>query len=285
MVVATVNGREIYGDAFLKEYDSFKKRIKLSDANDEELEKQMREGVLDNLVKEAIIAEEAEKAGIKITKGMEDEAIQSMLKGFSQARLQEILEKRNQTYEEWKESVRKNLLMDKLIAAKVAPLVDIPEEEIKQYYAEKPDEFKKPAQAHVYHILCASRAEADAVRAAIAGGADFSATASRSSKSPEAAQGGDLGMVSQGQMPNELDEAIFKLGVKELSKVVESPYGFHIIKVTEFAKPRQETYAEAKESIYKHMFHERLEGRFDEWLKETKSKASVQVFLDRLYRL
>ncbi len=285
IIVAVIDGKEIHGDVFLKEYRRFKKRIKLSDVNDEELEKQMRDGIMDNLIRYEIIAGEAGKSGIKVTKEMETVAIQSMLKGFSQERLQVIMEKQGQTYEEWKDSVRQNLLMEKLIASKITPMVEVPEALLKKYYDDHPDDYKKPAQARTYHILCSTFADAEKARGELVTGTDFSDAARKYSKSPEASHGGDLGMVSQGQMPKELDDAIFKLKEKEVSRVVESPYGFHLLKVTEFAKPRQMSFAESKEQIYNHVFQEQLEKKFEEWIQETKKNAKIEVFTDRLYRL
>jgi len=285
VVVATVNGKPIRGDVFLKEYRLFKKRIKLTDVNDEELEKQMRDGILDSIIRDGIIAGEAEKAGIRISKELENDAIQSLLKGFSQERLQVILEKQNQSYDDWKDSVRKNLLVKKLIDSKIAPQVDVPDAEVKKYFDDHPDDYKKPSQAHVYHILCVTFAEADKARQALADGADFGATARKFSKSPEAPQGGDLGMVSQGQMPKELDDVIFRLKEKEVSGVVESPYGFHLIRVTEFSKPGQMSYTDAKEQIYSRLFQDQLEKKFEEWIQEIRKNAKIEIFTDRLYRL
>lgn len=285
IVVAEVNGEPVKGDRFLRQYSLFKRRTKVQTQNDEALEKELREGILDHIIRAELIAKEAEKAGVAVSPEAEEKEIGEMLKGISPARLQVILEKEGQTYDEWKENVRQNLLIEKLIAAKIAPQVDVPEADVKRYFDEHPDEFKRAAQARVFHVLCDTYADADRARLELTRGAKFDEVAQKFSKSPEGAAGGDLGNVSQGDMPKELDDIIFKLKAGELSKVVQSPYGFHVLKVTEFAKPRSMTFDEARNGIRGRMFQERLDGKFELWLKETRNNAQVKVYSERLSRL
>lgn len=284
-VVAEVNGDKIMGDRFLAEYGRFKKRLRIQQGKDEGLEKELRNGLMDNLVRDVLLEQEATKAGIKITPEMEEEELQSMLKGNTPARLQVILQEQGQTYDEWKASVKQNLIVERLLKQKVASLVQLPESEMKEYYDSHTDEFNKGAQAHVFHILCASFIEADRARMSLAEGNKFEDVARSASNSPEAVNGGDLGFIGKGQMPKELDDAIFRLGLNQVSKVIESPYGFHVLKVTEFSKPRQLAFTEAKDGIHKRLFQERLERKFEEWLQEIKKTAHIKIYSDRLYRL
>lgn len=284
-VVAEVNGDKIMGDRFLTAYSRFKKRVKIQRGKDEGLEKELRNGLMDNLVRDVLLEQEAAKAGIKITPEIEEEELQSMLKGNTPARLQVILQEQGQTYDEWKASVKQNLIVERLLKQKVAPLVQLSENEMKEYYDGHAEEFSRGAQAHVFHILCPSFIEADRARMSLAEGKKFEDVAKNVSKSPEAVNGGDLGFIGKGQMPKELDEAIFQLGLNQVSKVIESPYGFHVLKVTEFSKPRQLSFAEAKDGIHKRLFQERLERKFEEWLQEIKKTAHIKIYSDRLYRL
>ncbi len=284
-VVAEVNGAKIMGDRFLLEYASFKKRVKIPAGKDEGVEKELRNGLMDNLVRDTLLTQEAEKAGIKVTPEMEEEEVQSMLKGNSPARLQVILQEQGLTYDEWKASVKQNLLVERLLRQKVAPMVQLTDAELKDYYDAHTDEFRRDTQAHVFHILCTSYIDADRARMDLAAGKKFEDVAKSVSKSPEAVNGGDLGFIGKGQMPKELDEVIFRLKVNEVSKVIESPYGFHVLKVTELSKPRLLTFDEVKDGIHKRLFQERLERKFEEWFQEIKKAAHIKIYSDRLARL
>ena len=285
VVVAEVNGARIMGDRFLIEYARFKKRIQLQPVNDEGLEKELRNGLMDNLIRDVLLEQEAAKAGIKITPEMEEEEVRSMLKGNSPARLQVILQEQGLTYDKWKANVKQNLIVERLLKQKVAPLVHLTDAEMKEYYDGHADEFRKEAQAHVFHILCTTFVDADRARLSLADGKKFEEVARTVSKSPEAANGGDLGFIGKGQMPKELDDVIFRLEPNQVSKVIESPYGFHLLKVTESANPRVMTFAEAKDGIHKRLFQEKLEGKFEEWLREIKKNAQLKIYSERLYRL
>jgi parvulin-like peptidyl-prolyl isomerase len=110
-------------------------------------------------------------------------------------------------------------------------------------------------------------------------------TAKKSSISPDADQGGDLGMVPRGQMPKELDEVIFKLKENEISEVIQSPYGFHVIKVTTVDKTGVVRYEDAKTKIHARIFQERLEKKYAEWMNKKRKEADVTIYADKLYNL
>jgi parvulin-like peptidyl-prolyl isomerase len=160
IIIAEVNKKPILGSDFLKEYKTFKKRIKVTDANNEEMERQMRDGVMENMVRAELIKEEAAKAGIKITKEKEDEAIRAMLGEIPPSDLKKFLDKEHVTYDEWKESVGRNMLSESLVKNVVSKQVEVKESEVKKYYDEHEEQFKKPTQAHAFHIVSPTAQEA-----------------------------------------------------------------------------------------------------------------------------
>jgi parvulin-like peptidyl-prolyl isomerase len=285
IVVAVVNGRDIHGDEFLHEYNTFKKSSRLAEPKEIKLERMLREGVLNNLINTILLYDEAKKSGVAIPPDVRDETAEDLVKGFSPARLKMVLAKEGQTFDEWKKKLQKNMVIEKFIRTKIAPMINIPESEVKKYYRGHQEEFNVPARVQAYHIMLLTLSEADEVRNELVDGADFSEMARRYSKSPDAADGGDLGVFSRGQMPKEFDDILFRLKTKEISKVVESPYGFHIFKVVRKLKPTRMTYAEASGKIQKEMFNKQMEKKFNEWLKELRKKAKIVIYSDRLYRL
>lgn len=285
VVVAVVNGRDINGGEFLKAYDSFKKSSRLADPKEEKLERMLRIGVLNNLIDRSLLYEEAEKIGIKVPGDMRDETAEELVKGFSPARLKNVLKNEGQTFDEWKEKLSQNMVIEKLIRTKIAPMISVPANEVKKYYRDHPEEFNVPARVHAYHIVLLTLSEADEVRNDLLEGADFSETARKYSKSPDAVDGGDLGIFSKGQMPKEFDDILFTLKRKEISKVVESPYGFHIFKVQKQLRPTKMTYADASVKIQKKMFNRQMEEKFKEWLQDVRKNAEIIIYSEQLYRL
>lgn len=285
IVVAVADGNDIRGDSFLKEYVAFKKRTKIPELEDKKLENRLREGIINRMIDSLLLYEEAKKSGIIVSPERRDETAARLIKGVSPARLGTILKQGEQTYEEWKKGLLKNLMVEELIRIKITPMVKIPEEEIKDHYQRQVDKFNIPASIHALHIVLPSLSEADEIRNELLSRADFSELARKYSKSPDADDGGDLGIFARGHMPKEFDDVLFKLKISEISKVVESPYGFHIFKVVEKFKPRKMKYLEARKKIFDDMFNEQLERKFAQWMLEVREKAKVVVYYDRLYRL
>ncbi len=159
---------------------------------------------------------------------------------------------------------------------KVAPRQTIPEEELHQYYNSHASQFEKPAEVKAAHILLkvdpkASEADKTAIklklediRNQIKAGADFAAMAKKYSEDPGSkAKGGDLGYFSKGMMVPPFEKAAFALKKGELSKIVKTSFGYHLIKLLD-KKPGQKTdYAHARPEILKH-------------LQEEKAKTMVQ---------
>lgn len=136
------------------------------------------------------------------------------------------------------------------------------EEEIKSYYDEHIDEYRQQEEVRARHILLRLepgagaekkqqvRQRANELRGKAVGGADFTALARESSEDPGSrASGGDLGFFSRGKMVPQFEEAAFALQPGAISDVVETPYGFHIIKVEEKRSERQKELAEVRDDV------------------------------------
>ena len=285
IVIAVVNGRNINGDEFLIAYDSFKKSSKLANPKEGKLERMLRIGVLNNLIDQILLYEEAEKSGIKVSGEVRDETAEELLEGFSAARLTNVLRNEKQSFDEWKDKLMKNMVVEKLIRMKIAPMISIPDSEVKKYYRGHPEEFNVSARVRAYHIMLLNLSEADEIHSDLLEGADFSETARKYSKSPDALDGGDLGIFAKGQMPKEFDDILFTLKRKEISKVVESPYGYHIFKVVKKFGPTKMTYGDASVKIQKEMFNRQMEEKFREWLQDVRKNADIKVYSEQLYRL
>ena len=160
--------------------------------------------------------------------------------------------------------------------------VTVPEEEMKKYYKENEKEFQLPEEVKVRHIFVSvakdatpeakekARAKAEGLLARLKQGEDFAKLAAASSEDTSSgAKGGELGTISPGGSVEAFEKAAFALKAGEISGVVESPYGFHIIRVDERKEPRLATFDEAKEYIEK-----KLQGEFQE--------KKARDFIDRL---
>jgi len=135
----------------------------------------------------------------------------------------------------------------------------------REFYDSNMDRFEKPEQIKASHILIKVEPEdTDAIKAdkrrrlaelkaRIDGGEDFAALASENSDCPSSSNGGDLGLFGHGQMVKPFDDAAFALSTGEVSEIVETRFGYHVIKVTEKTESTTTPYEEVKDDIIQYL--------------------------------
>lgn len=166
----------------------------------------------------------------------------------------------------------------------------VTEDEVRQYYDANLSQYQTPGQARASHILLrvdGDNEEEVAARAAelaaeARGGADFAALAREHSQDEtNAANGGDLGLFGRGRMVPEFENAAFALGVGEVSDPVRSPFGFHVIQVTEKQEEVTQPFAEVRGAIETVLKRERSSSRATALARAISSEATTPETLER----
>lgn len=130
------------------------------------------------------------------------------------------------------DQMKKSLLSQYAVNKLLNPIT-VSEEEAKAYFEAHKDEFKAKESATASHILVPTEEEANNILDEINNGLDFADAARKYSTCPSKDAGGVLGEFGRGQMVPEFENAVFNMAVGEISKPVQTQFGFHIIKVTE----------------------------------------------------
>jgi peptidyl-prolyl cis-trans isomerase C len=163
---------------------------------------------------------------------------------------------------------------------------------MRSFYEENPQYFEQPEQVAARHIilttqgitdeaeLAAKRAELEEIRQEIADGADFATVARERSEGPSASSGGDLGQFGRGQMVPEFEEAAFSLEPGELSGIVETQFGYHILQVTDRIPGRTESYEDAKENIRTFVTEQERNVAAQRYLGNLRSDAEILEFIE-----
>jgi len=199
----------------------------------------LRKAVLDDLIDRRLLLNEALAQGVAATDREIDDLI---AKRAASQPPENVGEKRKQpSPEELRARTREQVLIDRLLLKEVVARVALGPDDARNYYKEHADEFRRPEEIRVQQILVPRRSQGDtdareqaqALRKELNRGVDFATLAKRQSAAPEARRGGDLGWFGKGVMPAEFDEVCFKLRRGQVSDVTETPYGFHIFKLTD----------------------------------------------------
>jgi len=261
----------------------------------EQYKKQLRERALEMLISEQLLDEKVKQAKIVIT---EEEAI-SRISEMAAAQqpplsLQEYKKKMEgygQGFDEYKNEVRKQLGYQKLVESQWANKINVVEDDARKYYSENPKQFEIPEQIRASHILikpdvsqpgtdpnqakAKAKARAEDLLKQIKEGADFAELAKAHSGCASAANGGDLGFFSKGQMVEPFEKAAFQLKPGQLSDIVETQYGYHIIKVTDRKDASVIPFEQTKDDIINGLVQKKQFEFIKEYIQSLKDKASI----------
>ena len=148
--------------------------------------------------------------------------------------------------------------------------INVTDEECEAYYNENKEQFKDRAA----HILVEEEEKANELLAAIEGGADFHELASGNSKCPSGSRGGDLGDFGRGQMVPEFEQAAFALNIGEISGVVKTQFGYHLIKLLD--KKDVVPFTDVKGQIQQYLTSKKQNEMYSNFTQGLKSKYTVE---------
>ncbi len=172
---------------------------------------------------------------------------------------------------------RQKILVAKLIAVEVESKVKISDGDAKAYYEAHHDEFMSPMRVRASHILLRSREEAESVLTKIKAGSDFGEMAKQFSLDPTASKGGDLGFFEKGQLILEIEEAAFAMKKDQLSGVIQTNFGFHLLKVTDVSEPQLREYESVKREIIEKLTVNEKTKHFAELTERLKATGKIKI--------
>ncbi|HHY03729.1 MAG TPA: peptidylprolyl isomerase [Thermoanaerobacterales bacterium] len=283
-VVAVVNEDYVLKSDFDMQVNQVKDALEANgqDFSSKEGQKKLediKQTVLDGMIKDVLALQQAEKNNIKLEENEVEQAISQLetYHGGKEA-LDNHLKEQGIDREKLKEILEDQLLILHL-KDELTKDVKVTDEEVKKYYEENKDKFVLPSpQVRASHILVDTEEEAKKILEQINAGKDFAELAKQYSKDTQTKDaGGDLGYFGKGQMEEEFEKAAFKLKPNEISDIVKTKYGFHILKVTDqrdsLSFEDVKTYISAElEKIKK---DEKLDEYYDEWMKESKIEKYI----------
>lgn len=257
-VVATVNGVEIGKQQLF-----------------DELIRNGGEQVLNNLINEELVKQEADKAGIQVTDDDLNKELDSFKKSLSLSSDEEF-DMMLMQYGMTKDDLKKQMPMQVRLRKLLEPKTDVTEEEMKKYYDENKEMLATPEQVKASHILVSTKEESEAILAQLNTGADFAQLAKEKSIDPGSKdKGGDLDYFAKGKMVKEFEDAAFTLPVGQISNVVQTEHGFHIIKVTDKKASVTPTFEEKKNDIKETLIMQEVQELSNTWMQEIAGKANV----------
>jgi peptidyl-prolyl cis-trans isomerase C len=248
--------------------------------------------VVNRSVEVRLLAQEARRLGLEPDSArVEADLARIEEESGGRARLDALLSGLGGTYDQLRDKIAESDIVQVLLAARFEPRVTVTPQEVATYYDENPDKFEKPPMVRARHILIrlprqadqatkdSARARADAAHRSVTSGEDFAAVARKVSEEPAASKGGDLGFFTRDSMVPTLTDVAFALDVGEVSDVIETQFGYHILKVEEKRAAGKMTYAEARGPLEEIIKENKTGELVAERLEELRKDAKI-VFID-----
>lgn len=284
--VAKVNDYVITKEEFNKSFDLIKTSYESQygtdvwnqDIDGKKLIDLVKEQVAEKLITDRLVLEDAQKLGIKVTQEEVDQEIQAAKDYFGgQEEFLDFLTAQNMSEEQFTEEIRRGLIIGKY-REKIVETVSVSEEDVRKYYDENTKEFKNDT-LKASHILLDTREKAEEVLAKAEAGEDFAGLAEQYSVDPSAKTNkGDLGEFGYGDMVEPFEEAAFALDEGEISDIVQSQFGYHIIKVFEKTIVDVTPFEEVRDQIESRLIYSKEEAEYSRKITELREQAQIETY-------
>lgn len=241
-VVGTVNGERVTMAMLDERIDELPEYYRQTAA-------QYKREILDDLIVEKLLFDEAKKRKLD-----ENEDVKKLI-----------------------DKAKRKILIAKLLEDETTLKKLISDEDIESYYNQHKEQYLIPDRVKASHILVSTEEDAKKVLDELNKGADFSETAKSYSKDLTKERGGDLGYFQKGQMIPEFEKVCFELECGKISDIVQTRFGYHIIKVTDKLPSKYEQLSDVKEKIRAKLIDEAKQQQFRDFVQLLKGKARIEV--------
>jgi len=256
----------------------------------EKLENQyrlMRKDLLDKMVTELLLSQEAEKKGINV-----NEQLKMMIENIknennigSDQELIQAFAKQGVDFNDWKEENSKMLLRQGVVYSEVGSSIVIDDSDIVNYYKQHPEQYTEPEEYTLQAVYISSegkieeeiQGKKEEIQGKLDTGEDFNTVASEYSEGPEKESNGDLGSFKRGELAKSLEQAVEGLKAGELTPWIETPNGWYILKLKDRKESHLKEFDECRKGIEEKLFGERNQEKLQEYLQKLKKRSYIKI--------
>lgn len=250
-------------------------------------------GLLEQLVSIHLLRQEVAAQKVAIPDADLEKRMAEVMQQFpSKDVFAEMLKAQDTTLEKFRTEQRQDLAINKMLADTLKDKVAATPAQIDDFYKQNPDRFKQGERVRASHILVAvpqgadavtktqARTKAEGLLKQVKAGGDFAKLAKENSQDPGSAiQGGDLGYFQPGQMVPEFNEVAFKLAPGKVSDLVETQFGFHIIKVVEKQTARTVPLDEVRPQVTQFLENQNRQRETQAFVAGLRAKGKVEILI------
>ena len=296
-IIAVINDEIITLYEFNTAFEPYRKNIEntYKGTDKESVMKETKEAFLQRLIDNILMEQEAKKAGAGII--VKDEEVMAVLQDVltkQKISLQEYLKnlaREGNSLEAVKKEIRGQMMRARLLRREIKSKILVSDEEIGEYYNKNRRDYEGKETVRIKQLLlllppnanetikAKMKNQALQLHKRVMDGESFDLLIVKYSQGPAAAQGGDVGFIERGTIIPEVEAAAFKLPVGQISEVIESSVGFHIIQVLDKKGAGLKPIAAVREEIKTKIEDEKLDKKYDEWIASIRAKSHIEIKL------
>ena len=291
--VATVNGAPIYKKDFDLARSHFENQLKRNGHKlDPEKQKEIKSKALESLIDSEVLYQASQKSNLTIDeKIFNDQWAKYKERKENDKKFRANIEKLNVSDDEVKYQIRRQMFIQKFLYDTIIEKTSVDKAEMKAYYDGNPQSFKRPEQVQASHILIKVDPKADEaqktaaldkikdIKQKIENGEDFAVLAKKYSQCPSSKKGGDLGFFGRGQMVKPFEEAAFKMEIGQVSDIVQTTFGYHLIKLMGKRAASTTSFEESQKQIEGFLKKQKARQAIAKFVADEKGKAKIERFL------
>jgi len=250
-------------------------------------------GVLDDMIGYKLLIQESKTRKIAVPDADVEAQIAQIRSQFpGQQQFEQALAAQKMTLQDVRDDARNEIGVEKLVEGEVGSKIAVKPEAVSDFYKNNQDKFQQGPRVRASHILiqvpqgadaatkAAAKTKAEGILKDLKAGKDFAAAAKENSQDPgSAVNGGDLGFFEQGQMVPPFEQAAFALKPGQMSEIVETQFGFHIIKVAEHQDSHVVPLEEAKGQIEQYLQQQNRQTETQAFVNALKAKAKIEILI------
>ncbi len=294
--IAIVNGKKISKEKYEREFANLKRRIAASGRRLTPIQElELKKNLLESLINRELLYQQSQKVGITVGQEQIEKQLVAVKKHYpDDATFKKALEKAHYTESGIKDQLRRAIAIEKFIDQELKSKIQITDKDVRDYYDNHKDLFRRPAQIRASHILVKlgpnpTKEEKEKalkkikkIQERLKKGDNFAELAKKYSEGPSAKKGGDLGYFSRGQMVKPFEDAAFALDKGQVSDVVQTVFGYHLIKVTDKRPETTLPFEKVKDRLKQYLVEQKLQKMVRNYAENLKKKAKVERFASDL---
>ncbi|RQD65576.1 SurA N-terminal domain-containing protein [Desulfonatronovibrio magnus] len=283
-VVALVDGKSITLfelDARMRHLIGLFDDVDISQIPESQL-RQTQQQVLQQMINDLLLKQEAEKFGIEVTQREISNHIEQIKieNNFTKEQFEQTLRQQGLTREVFEDQIKDSIIRQRVLSMMVRRKIVVTQDEIKAYYQNNIDQFAQEKQVHLKVILVPTKGHAQRVREEImAGRMDFNSAAQEFSQGPNADEGGDLGFVAWNRLASDWRNALTGMTQGDISQAFEVRGAGALLKLVEGKSGGSIPMEEVKDDIREIIFDTKLDTRYDEYIQGLRSNAVIDIRL------